>query len=322
MSFVAIEEAWLSHIPEFPFHMSIGKDISQFVVHNKKEFLFYVYNSLGQDVFTAVNSIEDRNEEIFRTVYIDIDCEADLNESIRELIILVDFLDEIEYDYRVYFSGNKGFAVYIDFKPTKIEKYRQKLILLIDSLIDVFEFKYLDRGVCIDVRRISRLPYTINTKSMRFCHPIRKELLRQLTIDQLGIINDIEKVSKINLNKDFPEILNDIKIVEEVIEYTAPKSDLVTEFNYLLKYSKQLIAGVRHHAVRLKIIPTLVMKGHNDDYILQVCNDFYMKLFKKFNATDYNWCVSVIRSVRSKNLKPIRLDRFRKNYGIKGNIGL
>lgn len=316
-----IEEVWLEHIPDFPFHMSIG-DVSQFIVENEEEFLYYVYNALGKDVFVAVHNTEDRELEIYRTIYLDIDNDNPAN-AIKDLAIIIDFLREIEYDFRVYFSGRKGFSVYIDFKPTHIKRFKEKLKIFIDDLMEYLDIPNLDRNVCIDVKRISRLPYTINTKSGVMCHPIDINTdFWSLSIKDVGFTSKVIAIKRSTSNKEFGEILNEAVIPVEYVECIVPNINYISELVYLLENAKKLIAGVRHHAVRLKIIPTLIQMGYNDSYIIQECAIYYNKVFGKFSYTDQSWVTAQIRGCRNKNLKPIRLDNFASRYGVKGNIGL
>ena len=143
----------------------------------------------------------------------------------------MEFLREIEYDYRIYFSGNKGFAIYIDFNPIHIEQFKEKLELFVDDMMEVFDLPNLDRPVCIDPKRISRLPYTINTKSGKMCHPIPIDIdLTQLNIKDVGFTSKVVSIKKSTLNEEFGVILNEVKLPPKHVRLTK------VNVNYTLTY--------------------------------------------------------------------------------------
>ena len=318
-----VEQAWLEHIPAYPFHMSVGTDVSQFVINNEAEFLTLCYHNLNKDIFVAVNNITDRQNKTFRTIYIDIDS-INIPQAYEELKVFCRILNMSAIKYRVYFSGSKGFAIYIDFKPTVIEKMRERLQVLIDTIIDVMGFKLFDRGVCVDIHRISRLPYSVNSKSNKMCHPLpTDERLFHLDVSSLGTAKETIIVERDYTDEIIPQLLLELELPKkQEVEYPKANSDYATELNYLMKYAEHLIAGVRHHAVRLKIIPTMVMLGHNDSTIVELSKQFFIKTYGKFSNTDGRWVISQIRLVRSKNIRPILLTNLAIRYGINGTIGI
>ena len=176
----ALEEAWLSHVPEFPFMMGVGIPPRQFIVHTKEEFIMQVYLNLNVDIFTSVHSVEKRRNDIFHWIYLDIDRDNELDFGVEELnrsyldtCRIHDWLVEKGYDCRVYFSGNKGFNVYIDFpNEVIIDNYSDRVRSLVLHFEKQLRIKRIDMGVVIDKNRISRLPYTKNTKSGKLCVPI------------------------------------------------------------------------------------------------------------------------------------------------------
>ena len=226
----------------------------------------------------------------------------------------------MKLDHRIYFSGSKGFAVYIDFEKTQIEEYRKKLDVFLDILINEHGLESLDKGVCVDLNRISRLPYSINSKSGRFCHPISSSL--HLSVNDLVIIHNIIPIFRHANNDYFPAYLNKLQIPKREVTFEKPNSDYLTEVNYILRESRNLIEGVRHHVVRLKIIPTLVMLGYPDQAIIDMCHEYYWNVFDKFDNTDIRWVNNTIQSVRRKKLRPILMSNLKRNYGINGSIGI
>lgn len=321
MELEEIEQQWLNHIPDFPFYMSVG-DVSQFLVENEIDFLQHVYNNFGKDIYVALHSNEEREAETYRVVYIDIDNEDDLYSAYRTMMIIVRTLWASEYEFRLYFSGCKGFAIYIDFKPTHITKFRQKLEVFIDMIMDVLVSNNIDRGVCIDVTRISRLPYTINTKSDKLCHPLPTDIsLEQLNISSLGIIHKLIETKRIALNEEFGRLLQELEIPIVYVSCIIPNTDYLSEYTHLMENADKLPAGVRHHAVRLKIIPTLVLIGYDDTFILAQCKLYYMNVFGKYTARDQSWVIAQIKLVRRKKLRPIRLINLANRYG-NGSLGI
>ena len=125
----------------------------------------------NRDILVYENAVID-------CIFIDLDCDR-LPYAHYEAKMLDMYLHHYKCDPRQCFTGNKGFAVYIDFPEVKLNKELVKPILrkYLESIQNVLSLKSIDR-VCFDsISRISRIPNTLNHKSGLYCIPLsRKEL--------------------------------------------------------------------------------------------------------------------------------------------------
>ncbi len=145
-----------------------------------------------KDCFASVYSFKkfefgepwDRNSVIIDRIYIDLDYEKNLQIPLKEAQKIINWYSRTFGVYPlVYFSGYKGFAIYLDFKPIKFEntlKAKETLRLFMTLLIKSLNLKTADIQVTIDVARLSRLPLTINTKSNLYCTPLNPKKLDKL----------------------------------------------------------------------------------------------------------------------------------------------
>lgn len=115
---------------------------------------------------------------VIDTIFIDLDCD-NLHYAHYEAKMLDLYLRHYDCNPRVYFTGNKGFALYIDFPEVRLIKETVKIVLrtYLESIQSVLALKSIDRG-CFDcISRISRIPNTINHKSGLYCIPLSREEL-------------------------------------------------------------------------------------------------------------------------------------------------
>ena len=118
------------------------------------------------------------NNAIIDCIFIDLDCNI-LPYAHYEVKLLFLYFKHHNCDIRVYFSGNKGFAVYIDFPAVQLDKSLVKPVLrkYLESIQSTLSLKSIDR-VCFDcISRISRVPNTINHTSGLYCIPLSNEQL-------------------------------------------------------------------------------------------------------------------------------------------------
>lgn len=139
--------------------------------------IFKEHKSLFEDIVNRDSSIID-------TYYLDFDDETDPYKSIYEARNIVLMLKE---DYgvrsRIYWSGNKGIALYIDFDPIEIASYNIKGVV---SRFDDYVRNYFQplsikvenplKTLCESTKdgqsRISRIPNTKHKTSGLYCIPL------------------------------------------------------------------------------------------------------------------------------------------------------
>ena len=129
------------------------------------------------------DSAEERKRYVkIDTILFDIDHEDNLTLSLLEAKKLVKYLLSKDIVPRVYFSGAKGFHVFIDFPEIQLYDFK--------SLKDVASYFAKKLGISIDFNiyepnRVSRLPYTVNTKTGYYCIPIHTDKFLELHLSDI-----------------------------------------------------------------------------------------------------------------------------------------
>ena len=234
MSF--IEDSWVAHTK--------GKYPREFASPNRMrnpvesdESLIKLINAYrpAHNVFGSVYSfdkwerISKQNREILiyqnaviDCVFIDLDCD-NLHYAQYEAKLLDLYLHHHDCTPRQYFTGNKGFAFYIDFPKVKLNKELVKPVLrkYLESIQSVLSLRSIDR-VCFDsISRISRFPNVVNHKSGLYCIPLSREEL-------WGPLGEIKKLAE-NPSKT-PIIINECDRIPGIL--LAIESDLLNNKEY------------------------------------------------------------------------------------------
>ncbi len=218
MSF--IEDSWITHAKgkyprEFASPERLRKpvesdeDLIKLIRAYAPAFNIYLSAYSFDDWVRDANNILIYNNAIIDLLFIDLDCTT-LPYALYEARMLDLYLNHHKCQPRVYCTGNKGFAVYIDFPEVKLDKVLVKPVLrkFLESIQSVLSLLTIDR-VCFDsISRISRMPNTKNRKSGRFCIPLSR---KQLWSPLKDIIKLTEQPSKtpiiINKCMSIPSIL-------------------------------------------------------------------------------------------------------------------
>lgn len=128
--------------------------------------------------WASVLPFKERNQPvILEKLYFDFDSKENIEEAWLEA---KDFTLRIKKFYNaealLCFSGNKGYNVYVWLtKPLYFEEVTElkKIYTKIqDILLKGSDYKTLDSQPYGDVKRVSRVPYTVHNKSGSLCHPI------------------------------------------------------------------------------------------------------------------------------------------------------
>lgn len=157
------------------------------IVMSSEELLEEVSKFDYEDCYSSVFSFSkfERNEEtrrgewirttaIIDSIFIDIDSE-DLYDAFLEARKLLRFFKKLDTKPYVQFSGSKGFHLKVFFEPVKLE-YPEEAVKRVGTwLKETLKLQHLDLAV-FDLARLSRLPFTINTKSERRVIPLDPEL--------------------------------------------------------------------------------------------------------------------------------------------------
>jgi len=195
------------------------------------------------------------------TILFDIDRE-NLTLAFAEAKKMVKYLIKKDIIPRVYFSGAKGFHIYIDFPEQQLYDFAtvkdvaiffsQKLKVAIDTQI-------------YDPNRVSRLPFTINTKTGYFCVPIPPDKFTGLHLD------DILRIAK-------EPVVYDIEVHEnrEMIRFLN-----YYDFKHVLKDMPPLEVNLKKKLRRLK--PKLRVEKFHGNWRWQRIQ-YYANALKKYGS--------------------------------------
>lgn len=109
-----------------------------------------------------------RNE--YDTIFLDIDRKEgeSLEDSYRKMRKCVEVLGSC----RVYFSGAKGFHIFCDMNPIRLNNYR---LSVVEWLREKEILDYVDMNA-LDNKRVSRIPFTVNLATGVYCVPVSPDM--------------------------------------------------------------------------------------------------------------------------------------------------
>jgi hypothetical protein len=179
-----MELMWERHCYDgFPRCVSYKVERYRIPVRNIDNLKWHVWQGFGTaniyvDVYPERAILGDESL-LCNKIYIDLDNDkADkaektgifAYEDMRSIVRF--FRAQYKYTPRVYYSGGRGFAVYLDFDEVPLNHCKDTLTEFYTMLKDQLGLKTIDTTSVGDDRRISRLPYTVHKKSGRLCTPI------------------------------------------------------------------------------------------------------------------------------------------------------
>jgi|Deesub1362B_J571_1020462.scaffolds.fasta_scaffold00101_83 hypothetical protein len=173
-------------------------------LYNYAEFFDFV------NCFVSVYSFDDKPPEmgvmwprekvVIDALFMDFDSKENPAVTLKDVKKFINFLLSRSTTPIVYFSGSKGFHVYVPFEPVRLFSPKDTLKRVAVTLVELLELKTADLNVA-EIARVARLPLSINSKSGLPCTPISPERLLRMNYD------DIVKFVKTG-DYDLPELDN------------------------------------------------------------------------------------------------------------------
>jgi hypothetical protein len=268
----------------FPRDVAFVKDKNAWRIKNldKSMLLQEVRRRFDEyNVYVSVYSYPEIENMTFDTFYLDID-------AIKKKV-LMDFSSYVVSKYggvpRVYFTG-RGFAMYLDLERYIKIKHKETLRawiekIVVDSGQKVSDF---DTAVWGDIKRVSRLPFTLNLKSgiKRLCIPVDinwdlNDILEQsmrfsgskwVEINPITEMHLVEKEIE-ECEKEVEENLKRMREIKPKIDY----DNIDYELKKLAEYAPMLKDGCKR-MLHFMVIPRLVYRGYSDLEILSYCRKF------------------------------------------------
>ncbi len=188
--------------------------------------IFTEHKSLFEDIV-------NRDSAIIDCFYLDFDDETQPEKAIFEARMIIKMLHGYGISSRIYWSGNKGIALYIDFAPFWIESQNIKGVVsrFDDYVRNLFHplskpVKEPLKNLCDSTKdgqsRISRLPNTKHKTSGLYCIPLLESDL--WVADPLRHIRNLARVPRTDI--DLAELIK-----QNEIENTEVMHALITKIN-------------------------------------------------------------------------------------------
>ena len=137
----------------------------------------YAFTEYTQTVHNKENAIVD-------CLVFDLDAE-DISIAYEDAKKLVTWAMRHGATPRLHFSGNKGFHIFIDIVPVKLLNAQSTLRIFMKELNESAQLQTIDPVVTQDLKRILRVPGTINKKSGLYCYPVNIDMLPYLSIGDI-----------------------------------------------------------------------------------------------------------------------------------------
>jgi len=299
---------WMIHLRlhsnPFPFPRKVGEPF-QSMVSSKDEYVEWVRRHSGRtECYVAVYSEEQKRRGVIDTVLVDVD-------NVPFGLKLWKYFQYNNIYPRVMYSG-KGLHQFIDFDPIKLSRPNDTIRKWASQLPmrDVGLWKkakastrkrfapYIDPAVIGDISRVSRIPYTLNTRVkpyMSFYLP--QDVNEAERLIKSYVIREIKEPPRVEVNFGH----NNIAVANALLQYDsqpivnplvqAPRFNI----NEKVMMSKKMLedypvcikkyledlrdTGELDHYQRLQLVTFLHRVGYDDEAIVN--------LFREY-AHDYN----------------------------------
>jgi hypothetical protein len=135
---------------------------------------------LRRPAYMSVQPYKGRDQpHAIEKLFFDFDSDGNLDRAWSDVCKLADHLIRF-YDVRplIVFSGNRGYHLYVflsrplAFEFEEIEAAKQIYLELQRALLRGLDLKTLDQCSLGDLKRLSRIPFSLNEKSGELCQPV------------------------------------------------------------------------------------------------------------------------------------------------------
>lgn len=199
---------WMrAHNISFLFPREVGVKINGRVprrVVDEIDFWDFLFANKWTDVYANIFSQRQKATRLYDTILIDVDYHKgnDVWEQIERsydmYVKIVENILEQGFYPRLYFTG-RGFHIYIDFKPTRIEFYPKVIKRWFAKVFDISK-ELVDMKVLGDRNRMARLPMTYHSGTN----------LKMIRIDETWTLDTIlDKVMCEKYNYPMKDYIND-----------------------------------------------------------------------------------------------------------------
>jgi len=223
-------------------------------VESMEEYLARTYQTyLSVNSYVGIYSHAQHKLRIIDTIFVDIDS-SNHGFNKKELEDNYSRLLELKKKFRnmrLYFSGNAGFHCFFDFDCDQIDAFDKETVIRLFRNYGL----NVDSAVILDIKRISRIPFSLNLKTRRFCIPIDDGEDIDVVLDQS--ISPIAKTIRV-----IPDNMAKLELIKEGFKeefnYSAPQASNENGYSWIISLLEHPIKDGRHRALWLIIAPYLV----------------------------------------------------------------
>lgn len=140
----------------------------RFFVKSKKELMNYInkYNGKTRCFCSIYNYCQENKTPVIDKVFLDLD------RSVEDARKVHEWLNKHDLSHVILFSG-KGFHIYIFTEPTLAKDELRGFQIFLEKELGIS----IDHQTIGDVARMATIPFTLNTKRMRYCIPLTEDQL-------------------------------------------------------------------------------------------------------------------------------------------------
>ena len=255
----------------------------------------------GRPSYMSVAIYSERNRPTaIDRLYYDLDSEDDLEAAWRDAQTLVSALRR-RYGCEpiLAFSGLKGYAVHAFLeRPYRGPKLKEVYTELQAMTLRGLNLPTLDKAVVGDVKRLSRIPYTLHERSARLCLPIDVKG-RPLLIDpstllsfrEHGIPYEVVELAVSNIEEEKEDF--------QVRRFLQRRRGIPEKYGVRPCLQRVLEEEAEPaHLVRVALVAELRAEGYGPEAIIQ--------LFSRFRDYDRRKTEYQVRDVIRRRIRPFR----------------
>lgn len=147
---------------------------------------------------------------VINTSFFDFDCKENPQLAFNDALKFYREMDRRRIKPRLYFSGSKGIAAYLDFEPVALEPWLKRLALesFQRNLMHKLNIGTMDTQPIGDLARISRIPNTKHQSSGLWCIPVTIDEIEKGVEYVKGLATAPRRLQiEINSDNSMPEVL-------------------------------------------------------------------------------------------------------------------
>lgn len=249
-------------------------------VHSESQYINELQsNYLTGNCFLSLYTDAQIEHGIVDCIFLEIDAHA-IDEAIKNCAYVQKLLDQMNCSYRLFFSGRRGFHIYLEFAPVQLKNPRMSIRKFVERLPT-----FLDPHVVGNLQQLVRIVCTVHKQTKLFTFEIPRELDVGLFTEE-EIFNWAVKPPEVGMDnakhideetahtlKEIDEHLHIAPSIEAIYEHMSKK--ILDEDPFppcvITALSKLAEKKKASHPERLLVAAFLIKRGYADD---EVCNLF------------------------------------------------